>query len=121
MVASGIQDKQQCKWEADITEMIDEGPIVILRLPRIRQAVVASPEPMFWFSKKRMEIEMLSLEVWNGNLKVRNKNGVVDESDAILPQMERREVELLIEVAIRMYLEGSDICGVRVILNMILM
>ncbi|KAH3828779.1 hypothetical protein DPMN_130762 [Dreissena polymorpha] len=45
--------------------MMAEGPRVLLRLPKIRQAVVASPEPMLWFSTKRMELEMVSLEMLN--------------------------------------------------------
>ncbi|KAH3742001.1 hypothetical protein DPMN_048731 [Dreissena polymorpha] len=42
--------------------MMAEGPSVVLRLPKIRKAIVASPEPILWFSKTRMEIEMLWLE-----------------------------------------------------------
>ncbi|KAH3733136.1 hypothetical protein DPMN_039561 [Dreissena polymorpha] len=62
---SGLRDKQQSKWVADIENMIAEGPMAIMRLLKIRQAVVASPEPMLWFSKIRMEQEILYLDLWN--------------------------------------------------------
>ncbi|KAH3733649.1 hypothetical protein DPMN_040081 [Dreissena polymorpha] len=62
MAACGLDGALQRKWVADITDMMDEGPRVILRLEKIRKAIVASPEPMLWFSQKRMELEMLMLE-----------------------------------------------------------
>ncbi|KAH3689880.1 uncharacterized protein LOC127863987 isoform X2 [Dreissena polymorpha] len=63
MAACGLDGALQRKWVADITDMMDEGPRVILRLEKIRKAIVASPEPMLWFSQKRMELEMLMLEL----------------------------------------------------------
>ncbi|KAH3689874.1 hypothetical protein DPMN_040078 [Dreissena polymorpha] len=62
MAACGLEDALQSKWVADITDMMDEGPRVILRLEKIRMAIVASPEPMLWLSQKRMEVEMPSLD-----------------------------------------------------------
>ncbi|KAH3741966.1 hypothetical protein DPMN_048696 [Dreissena polymorpha] len=96
MAASGLQDQQQSKWIADITEMMDEGPRDILRLPRIRQAVVASPEPKLWFSKIRMELEMLYLKGVHRHDKCRNENGVGDEIDAIQQDIFRRRGELVL-------------------------
>ncbi|XP_052240802.1 uncharacterized protein LOC127851221 [Dreissena polymorpha] len=75
MEACGMHDYQQHKWVADITDMLEEGPNVILRLEKIRKAIVASPEPMMWFSKKRMELEMLHLEFMHRSVEIREKNG----------------------------------------------
>ncbi|KAH3741950.1 hypothetical protein DPMN_048680 [Dreissena polymorpha] len=113
MAASGLQDKQQRKWIADITDMMDEGPRVILRLPRIRQAVIASPEPMLWFSKKKMELEILLVEETNRYMKCKDENEVVNESDAILQEIRRRQEELVVEVAQRMHVEGSAVNDLR--------
>ncbi|KAH3733142.1 hypothetical protein DPMN_039567 [Dreissena polymorpha] len=120
MAASGLQDKQQSKWVADITDMMAEGPNVILRLPKIRQAIVASPEPMLWFSKTRMELEMLRLEGQNRHEICRDGNGEVNESDAILNAIVRREGELLMEVAQRMNTEGSGVYDIFDVLSRIL-
>ncbi|KAH3733079.1 hypothetical protein DPMN_039503 [Dreissena polymorpha] len=109
MAASGLQDKQQSKWVADITDMMAEGPNVILRLPKIRQAIVASPEPMLWFSKTRMELEMLFLEELNRHVKCIYGNGEVNKHGAILHAIARRKEELLMEVAQRMNTEGSAV------------
>ncbi|KAH3865260.1 hypothetical protein DPMN_028299 [Dreissena polymorpha] len=40
MAASGLEEEQQRTWISTITEMIDEGPKMILRLPKIRQAIL---------------------------------------------------------------------------------
>ncbi|KAH3798580.1 hypothetical protein DPMN_152180 [Dreissena polymorpha] len=55
--------------------MIEMGPNVILRLEKIRRSIVASPEPMLWFSKRRLEMEMLFLEEMNRVQKCINENG----------------------------------------------
>ncbi|KAH3733146.1 hypothetical protein DPMN_039571 [Dreissena polymorpha] len=103
MAASGLQEKQQSKWVADITDMMDEGPRVILRLQRIRQAVIASPEPMLFFSKIRMEIEMLGLEALH---RIGQCN---DEHDVILQEITRRQDEITMEVAQRMRIDGCAV------------
>ncbi|KAH3733064.1 hypothetical protein DPMN_039488 [Dreissena polymorpha] len=76
--------------------MMAEGPMAILRLPKIRQAVVASPEPMLWFSKIRMELEILYLELWNRCTKCSSENRVVDEYNDILQEIERLMGELML-------------------------
>ncbi|XP_052238073.1 uncharacterized protein LOC127849511 isoform X3 [Dreissena polymorpha] len=108
MEACGMHDYQQHKWVADITDMLEEGPNVILRLGKIRKAIVASPEPMMWFSKKRMEIEMLVLEYKNRCVEIREKTEEVDYSDSILEKIVSRQVDLLIQVAQRMFLTVSS-------------
>ncbi|KAH3796922.1 uncharacterized protein LOC127839231 [Dreissena polymorpha] len=97
MEACGISDKLQNKWVADITDMLEEGPGVILRLKKIRKAIVASPEPMLWYSKKRMELEMLFLEMritWNSWTDVNAYLNIINK---------------IIEVQQRMLLEGSSV------------
>ncbi|KAH3741933.1 hypothetical protein DPMN_048663 [Dreissena polymorpha] len=125
MAACGLQDKQQRQWVAAISEMMDDGPWVIMRLPRIRQAILASPEPMLWFIKKRMELEMLFLEGLNRHDTVQNENGIVDESDsecdAILQDILRRRGELVTEVAQRMLEEGSSVTNMSAITWRLLM
>ncbi|KAH3734004.1 hypothetical protein DPMN_040443 [Dreissena polymorpha] len=91
MVARCLEDGMQSKWISDINDMMEEGPRVILRLPKIRKAIVASPEPMVWFSKKRMELEMLYLEY----MKSSSGNDVVDQSNAILQEIQKRKNEVL--------------------------
>ncbi|KAH3733090.1 hypothetical protein DPMN_039515, partial [Dreissena polymorpha] len=106
-------DKQQSKWVADITDMMDEGPRVILRLQRIRQAVIASPEPMLWFSKIRMELEILCLEEMTRQCS--------DEHNAILQEIKRRKVEIMMEVAQRMRKDGCAVNDLNDILYRIVM
>ena len=108
MEACGMHDYQQHKWVADITDMIEDGPNVILRLEKIRKAIVASPEPMMWFSKTRMELEMLELESMNRRAEIKEKNGEVDYSDSILEKIRSRQCDLLIQVAQRMFLKVSS-------------
>ncbi|KAH3733135.1 hypothetical protein DPMN_039560 [Dreissena polymorpha] len=115
MAASGLQDKQQRKWVADITDMMDEGPRVILRLQRIRQAVIASPEPMLWFSKIRMELEMLEREKYIRAVQCS------DEHDAIEQEIRRRQVEIMRDVAQRMLIDGSAVNDLNDIFFRILM
>ncbi|KAH3733081.1 hypothetical protein DPMN_039505 [Dreissena polymorpha] len=87
---TGETELQQIKWVVDITDMMAECPMAIMRLPKIRQAVVASPEPMLWFSKIRMELEILYLDLWNRCTKCSSEKRVVDEYNDILQEIERR-------------------------------
>ncbi|KAH3809288.1 hypothetical protein DPMN_137650 [Dreissena polymorpha] len=111
MAASGLTYRQQSHWVEVITDMMAEGPWVILGLPKIRRAVVASPEPMLWYSMKRMELEMLNMEYFN-----RYVNGVLDKSDAILQEIQRRLIEIMMEIKLRMIEEGcavNDLTDIR--------
>ncbi|XP_052217813.1 uncharacterized protein LOC127835427 [Dreissena polymorpha] len=98
MAASGLTYRQQSHWVEVITDMMAEGPRVILRLPKIRRAIVASPEPMLWYSMKRMELEMLALEEMNRLITCPLENVVVDMTDAILQEIRRRQDEVLMEM-----------------------
>ncbi|KAH3733764.1 hypothetical protein DPMN_040198 [Dreissena polymorpha] len=61
---------------------------------------------MMWFSKKRMELEMLKLE-WRNRLPCTYDNVEFDESDVILKKISWEYV--LVEVAQRMLLKGSPV------------
>ncbi|KAH3733344.1 hypothetical protein DPMN_039770 [Dreissena polymorpha] len=100
MEACGLDDALQHKWVSDITDMMDEGPKVILRLEKIRNAIVAFPEPMLWFSKKRMEMEMLQLEAMHRVMQCKCENKFVYFSELIA--ICSRQVDILTEVEQRM-------------------
>ncbi|KAH3781382.1 hypothetical protein DPMN_159209 [Dreissena polymorpha] len=73
MEGCGLTGALQRTWIADITKMMEEGPRVVLRLEKIRKAIVASPETMLWFSKNKVELEMLVLELFNRVMRCYNK------------------------------------------------
>ncbi|XP_052274763.1 uncharacterized protein LOC127874458 isoform X2 [Dreissena polymorpha] len=107
MAARGLHDEQQRKWVTYIKDMMEEGPRVILRLPRIRQAIIGHPEPLLWFCKRRIELEMLQLGWMNRMVQCRDENGKCDDTDVILEIICRRQDEILSEVYLRMFMEGS--------------
>ncbi|KAH3825244.1 hypothetical protein DPMN_127118 [Dreissena polymorpha] len=104
MAACGLDDALQSKWVADITDMMEEGPKVILRLEKIRKAIVASPEPMLWFSRKKVEMELLTLEVYTrmGQFKT------LTDYNIFINAIRRRKFEIVREVKVRMALEDSS-------------
>ncbi|XP_052238071.1 uncharacterized protein LOC127849511 isoform X2 [Dreissena polymorpha] len=109
MEACGMHDYQQHKWVADITDMLEEGPNVFLRLKKLRKAIVASPEPMMWFSKKRMELEMLRLEYRNRSMQCTDEHGKVEYSDFMLKKIENRIFDVINEVKVVAILNDSYI------------
>ncbi|KAH3733726.1 hypothetical protein DPMN_040160 [Dreissena polymorpha] len=109
MEACGMHDYQQHKWVADITDMLEEGPNVFLRLKKLRKAIVASPEPMMWFSKKRIELEMLRLENRNRYMKCTDEHGKVEYSEFMLKKIENRILDVIKEVEVVAILNGSSI------------
>ncbi|KAH3781387.1 hypothetical protein DPMN_159214 [Dreissena polymorpha] len=104
MAACGLDDALQSKWVADITDMMEEGHKVILRLEKIRKAIVASPEPMLWFSKNKIELEMLELELFT---RVRQCKTLTDYN-IFTNAIRRRKFEIVREVKVRMTLEGGS-------------
>ncbi|KAH3689432.1 hypothetical protein DPMN_194055 [Dreissena polymorpha] len=108
MEACGLDGALQRKWVADITDMMDEGPRVILRFEKIRMAIVASPEPMLWFSQKRMELEMLFLEFLNRLTQIKFENGEFDLGYFAL--MNNLSLKL-IDVLERIHQEGNPAIG----------
>ncbi|KAH3733693.1 hypothetical protein DPMN_040126 [Dreissena polymorpha] len=109
MDACGMHDYKQHKWVADITDMLEEGPKVILRLEKIRKAIVASPEPMLWFSRKRMELEMMSLEMKIRAAQCMDEIQETDDSDSILKKIMIHQLYLCIEVTKGIILNGSTV------------
>ena len=118
MAACRLQAEQQLQWVADITDMMEEGPRVILRLSKIRRAIICHPEPMLSFSAIRTELEMLHLEQM-----IRSMNGLVDRSDVILKKILRRQTDIMENVTLLMFYEGSyiDFDNPNYIYNRILM
>ncbi|XP_052220694.1 uncharacterized protein LOC127837546 isoform X5 [Dreissena polymorpha] len=108
MEACGINNKLHRKWVADITDMLKEGPGVILRLEKIRKAIVGSPEPMLWYSKTRMELEMLCIEE------------TLTYSDFVLNSIRFRRREVLKEVRQRMIQEGGSVNNLLKFVNAML-
>ncbi|KAH3823770.1 hypothetical protein DPMN_125592 [Dreissena polymorpha] len=49
MEGCGLTPNQQSKWISVIREMMHEGPRIILRLEKIRKAIIAYPEPLMWY------------------------------------------------------------------------
>ena len=61
MAACGMTDTQNRIWKATLTDMIDEGPEIIRRLPKIRQAIISHPEPLLWFNARKIELEIMTM------------------------------------------------------------
>ncbi|KAH3792579.1 uncharacterized protein LOC127838301 [Dreissena polymorpha] len=108
MANCGLDVAQQRKWVADITDMLEEGPRVILRLVKIRRAIIASPQQMLRFSETRMWLDFLQLESLI-RMKQCDNEKLRRDSDYILNAIKRRRNDILIDVALRMYQEGSSL------------
>ncbi|XP_052224525.1 uncharacterized protein LOC127840107 isoform X11 [Dreissena polymorpha] len=104
MAACALEHEQKLSWIATIDEMMTEGPRLILRLPKIRQAIIAHPEPLRWYSGRKIELEMLQLICMN-----RLTLGMDFETDVIMQALLRRRFEILMEVGMRMIMEGSRV------------
>ncbi|KAH3708341.1 hypothetical protein DPMN_067789 [Dreissena polymorpha] len=109
LAACGLEEEQQRTWISTITEMINEGPRVILRLPKIRQVLIAHPEPFRWYSRRRMELEIMELII-NNYLRI-DENGALDlsDSDENVQALIRRQMKIMMEVFYRMISEGSRV------------
>ncbi|KAH3819544.1 uncharacterized protein LOC127881288 [Dreissena polymorpha] len=93
MAACDLDNEQQRAWIATINELIEEGPRIILRLPKIRRAIIAHPEPLRWHSGMKIEMEMLELiKMYRAAL------GVDMETDIIYQVAKRRQHEIASEV-----------------------
>ncbi|KAH3875993.1 hypothetical protein DPMN_039273 [Dreissena polymorpha] len=112
LAESELNTDQQLLWVRTIKDMIEEGPRILLRLNKFRQAIIGYPEPLLWYSKMRTEIEMWSLEYNNRLLQCRVTNSI--ETDTILLTCNKRRYEISCEVALRMFLEGSSVYNVSV-------
>ncbi|KAH3865675.1 hypothetical protein DPMN_028717 [Dreissena polymorpha] len=121
MATSGLDEEQQRTWISTITDMLNEGPRVILRLPKIRQCIVAHPEPFRWYNGRRIEVEMLTLMGQNRNEICTDENGEVDDTDAIVQALNRLIHEVIMDVCDRMIMEGSRVINTQAIFDRILM
>ncbi|XP_052264044.1 uncharacterized protein LOC127867095 [Dreissena polymorpha] len=121
MATSGLDEEQQRTWISTITDMLNEGPKMILRLPKIRKSLIAHPEPLRWYSGRRIELELLWLMRMNRLAICRDENGRVDYTDAIVQALDRRINEVITDVGVRMIMEGSRVTNADAILNRILM
>ncbi|KAH3865426.1 hypothetical protein DPMN_028465 [Dreissena polymorpha] len=121
MATSGLDEEQQRTWISTITDMLNEGPRVILRLPKIRQCIVAHPEPLRWHSGRRIELELLSLMRMIRLAICIDENDEIDHTDAILQALQRRIDEVITDVCVRMIMEGSRVINAQAILERILM
>ncbi|KAH3875164.1 hypothetical protein DPMN_038427 [Dreissena polymorpha] len=65
-------------------DMINGGQRILRRLPMIRKAIISHSEPLMWYDKKRMELELLTLKYVNRSAQCRDENGVVNESDPFM-------------------------------------
>ncbi|KAH3788598.1 hypothetical protein DPMN_166743 [Dreissena polymorpha] len=108
MAERELDDEQQCVWVRSITDMINEGPRIIMRLKKISQAVECHPVPVLWYSRMRTELEMLYLESNNRHHRFSDNTGHVDENDPIVKAIDKRISEILREVLLRMQLEESS-------------
>ncbi|KAH3699186.1 hypothetical protein DPMN_074140 [Dreissena polymorpha] len=121
MAERGLEFEQQRVWVRSITDMINEGPRILLRLKKVRQAIVCQSEPLLWYSKMRTELEIVHLEYTNRDLKCSNvENIMMSESDIIKNALEVRMSEILREVLWRMVCEGSSVNDVNVVKEMML-
>ncbi|XP_052237135.1 uncharacterized protein LOC127848616 isoform X2 [Dreissena polymorpha] len=107
MAACGLEVEQQRSWVSTISDMINEGPRVILRLTSIRKVIISHPEPLLWYNRKRIELELLMLKYMNRRLHCSDESSITDENDFMLKEISRRQSEIVREVVMRMHLEGS--------------
>ncbi|XP_052265687.1 uncharacterized protein LOC127868115 [Dreissena polymorpha] len=121
MAACGLEEEQQRTWIATLTEMMDEGPRMILRLPKIRQVLIAHPEPFRWYTRRRTEIELLRLMIMNRMALCMDENGEVDETHVTLQTLHNRENMILREFYLRMSMEGSRVNNLNDVLEGMLM
>ena len=93
--------------------MINEGPRMILRLPKIRQALIAHPEPFRWYSKRKIELELLMLMQLNIIPFCRDETGVFNMSDEVKDELPRRINMIVGEVCQRMIMEGNRVNNLK--------
>ncbi|KAH3778835.1 hypothetical protein DPMN_180308 [Dreissena polymorpha] len=101
--------------------MINEGPKLLLRLPKIRQAIVSHPVPLFWYCNMRLEIELLMLKYMNRRKSCNGVDGVVNESDIMQISIIIRMDHIVREIRQRIIEEGSCVNDPKEIIERILM
>ncbi|KAH3876037.1 uncharacterized protein LOC127870501 [Dreissena polymorpha] len=114
LAESELNTDQQQLWVRTIADMMEEGPRMLLRLNKFRQAIIGYPEPLLWYSKMRVEMEIWALEFNKRLLQCGATNSMVIETDTILLTCNKRRYEIACEVVRRMGLEGSSVYNVNV-------
>ncbi|XP_052263848.1 uncharacterized protein LOC127866987 isoform X2 [Dreissena polymorpha] len=108
MAATGLTDAQQRIWITTLTDMMDECPKLIRRLPKIRQAIISHPDPLRWYNGRRIELEIILLEV------IKNATDISDISfgDMFYYVLQNgvmwRAVEIIAEVSEKVRSGGSS-------------
>ncbi|KAH3693187.1 uncharacterized protein LOC127863132 isoform X2 [Dreissena polymorpha] len=101
MKASELTDDQQKIWLASISEMIHEGPRILLRLPTIRMAIIAYPMPLLWYNERRTELEIVMLEETSRHLWCKDQNGVdIRVNKTLQYALRMRRTWLLLEIVL---------------------
>ncbi|KAH3724030.1 hypothetical protein DPMN_049832 [Dreissena polymorpha] len=119
MSACGLESEQQRAWVETLTDMLNEGPMVILRFKKIMQAFNSHIEQLIWYSKIRTECEMLlfvfiheSLQCWQS--KILEKEGDIDwetlDSKFLIEIVDIliRVAEIIEEVHKRLKMDGIE-------------
>ncbi|KAH3874519.1 hypothetical protein DPMN_037764 [Dreissena polymorpha] len=97
MAACGLDEKKQRAWLELITDGINEGPKVLLRQPKIRSAIISQPELLKWYSKTRVELELLYLKKMIQTRQCTDIYGVVNEFNTILQANEGRILQVIVD------------------------
>ncbi|KAH3864913.1 hypothetical protein DPMN_027946 [Dreissena polymorpha] len=119
LATSDLSNEQQLLWVGTIKVIIEEGPRMLLRLPKFRKTINGYPQPFLWYSKMRTEMNMWQLESFKGRIHCMVTNSMVDETDTILQTCKKRTSEIGIEVLRRMVLKGRSVDDVNVLERML--
>ncbi|KAH3875369.1 uncharacterized protein LOC127869397 [Dreissena polymorpha] len=109
MAHCGLDDEQQQTWVKTITEMMNEGPKLLLRFMKIRKAIISYKQPLQWYSKMRTELELLQLKDMIRRELCTDKNLGLDLTDRNMKKIEERQQDILWEIALRMYMDGNGV------------
>ncbi|KAH3840825.1 hypothetical protein DPMN_114281 [Dreissena polymorpha] len=120
MAACALEHEQKLSWIATINEMMQKSPRIILRLPKIRQALIAHPEPLRWYSGRKIELEMLELIDINILLPCVDIETDV-ETEVSLQIIRKRKEDVIMEVFQRMIMEGGRVNNVFYVWGSMLM
>ncbi|KAH3818407.1 hypothetical protein DPMN_120020 [Dreissena polymorpha] len=109
MATCPMEHEQKLSWIATSNEMMNEGPRIILRLPKIRHTLSAHPEPLRWYSGRKIEFELLGLLGLLEMVDTSRRLQCMDvKTDGIMQVIHKRR-GIVKEVIQRMYMEGSRV------------
>ncbi|XP_052274670.1 uncharacterized protein LOC127874400 isoform X2 [Dreissena polymorpha] len=106
MACSRLEASQQRTWIKTIKDMISEGPRIILRLQKLRTAIICFGEPLLWYTKLKLELELLELYFCRRLFELEYENSS-KESDTVIREILRRKNEILRDVQRCLRNEGS--------------